>query len=109
MSSEFLRFAASDAAGTAVLGHQILALFGISAGSFRIAGGIIILILALSMLQAQQSGMHHSAQEEDAGKAKDNPAVFPLAIPMIAGPGSMATVILYAQHARGVPGAAKIG
>jgi multiple antibiotic resistance protein len=72
MSSEFLRFAASDAAGTAVLGHQILALFGISAGSFRIAGGIIILILALSMLQAQQSGIHHSAQEEDAGKAKDN-------------------------------------
>jgi multiple antibiotic resistance protein len=93
----------------AVLGQQILALFDISVGSFRIAGGIIILILALSMLHAQQSGVHHSALEEDAGKAKDNPAVFPLAIPMIAGPGSMATVILYAQHAQGLADAATIG
>ena len=93
----------------AVLGEEILALFDISVGSFRIAGGIIILILALSMLHAQPSGVHHSAQEEDAGKAKDNPAVFPLAIPLIAGPGSMATVILYSQHAHGLLGAATIG
>jgi multiple antibiotic resistance protein len=93
----------------AVLGEQILGLFDISVGSFRIAGGIIILILALSMLHAQPSGVHHSEQEEDAGKAKDNPAVFPLAIPLIAGPGSMATVILYSQHAHGLPGAATIG
>jgi multiple antibiotic resistance protein len=93
----------------AVLGEQILALFGISVGAFQIAGGIIILILALSMLHAQPSGVHHSAQEEDAGKAKENPAVFPLAIPMIAGPGSMATVILYAQHVQGVLSALAIG
>jgi multiple antibiotic resistance protein len=93
----------------AVLGEEILALFDITVGSFRIAGGIIILILALSMLHAQQSGVHHSAQEEDAGRTKDNPAVFPLAIPMIAGPGSMATVILYAQHAHGLLETATLG
>jgi multiple antibiotic resistance protein len=93
----------------AVLGQQILALFGISVGAFRVAGGIIILIMGLSMLHAQPSGVHHSAQEEDAGKARDNPAIFPLAIPMIAGPGSMATVILYGQHAEGLLGAATIG
>jgi multiple antibiotic resistance protein len=93
----------------AVLGEQILALFGISVGAFRIAGGIIILILALSMLHAQPSGVHRSAQEEDAGRTKDNPSVFPLAIPMIAGPGSMATVIVYSQHAHGLLGAATIG
>jgi multiple antibiotic resistance protein len=93
----------------AVLGEHILALFDITVGSFRIAGGIIILILALSMLHAQQSGVHHSAQEEDAGRTKDNPAVFPLAIPMIAGPGSMATVILYAQHAHGLLQTATLG
>ena len=93
----------------AVLGQQILALFGISVGAFRIAGGLIILILALSMLHAQPSGVHHSAQEEDAGRAKDNPAVFPLAIPVIAGPGSMATVILYSQHAQGALGWTTIG
>jgi multiple antibiotic resistance protein len=92
----------------AVLGQQILALFGISVGSFRIAGGLIILILALSMLHAQPSAVHHSAEEEQAGKDKDNPAIFPLAIPVIAGPGSMATVILYTQHADGVLGWATI-
>jgi multiple antibiotic resistance protein len=93
----------------AVLGEEILALSGISVGSFQVAGGIIILILALSMLHAQPSGVHHSAQEEDAGKAKDNPAVFPLAIPLIAGPGSMATVILYGQRAHGLLETATIG
>jgi multiple antibiotic resistance protein len=85
----------------AVLGQEILALFGISVGSFRVAGGIIVLLIGLSMLRAQQSGVHHSPQEQDAGRIKDNPAIFPLAIPMIAGPGSMATVILYGQHAQG--------
>ncbi|HEX5078750.1 MAG TPA: MarC family protein [Geminicoccaceae bacterium] len=93
----------------AVLGEEILALFDISVGSFRIAGGIIILILALSMLHAQPSGVHHSAQEEDAGRTKDNPAFFPLAIPLIAGPGSMATVILYSQRAHGLVETAMIG
>jgi multiple antibiotic resistance protein len=93
----------------AVLGEEILALFGVSVGSFQVAGGIIILILALSMLHAQQSGVHHSAQEEDAGRTKDNPAIFPLAIPLIAGPGSMATVILYAQQVHGVLSGLSIG
>jgi multiple antibiotic resistance protein len=46
------------------LGQQILALFGISIGSFRIAGGLIILPIGLSMLHAQPSAVHHSAQEE---------------------------------------------
>jgi len=93
----------------AALGQQILALFGISVGSFRIAGGLIILLLALAMLHARPSPFHHSAAEEQDGKAKDNPAIFPLAIPIIAGPGSMATVILYTQHARGVAGWGTIG
>ena len=93
----------------AVLGEEILALFDISVGSFRIAGGIIILILALSMLHAQPSGVHHSEEEEDAGKEKDNPAFFPLAIPLIAGPGSIATVILYSQRAHGLLETATIG
>jgi multiple antibiotic resistance protein len=93
----------------AVLGQQILDLFGISVGAFRIAGGLIILILALSMLHAQPSTVHHSSAEEQEGKDKDNPAIFPLAIPIIAGPGSMATVILYAQQAQGVLDWATIG
>jgi multiple antibiotic resistance protein len=61
------------------------------------------------MLHAQPSTVHHSHAEVEAGKTKDNPAIFPLAIPVIAGPGSMATVILYSQHAQGALGWATIG
>jgi multiple antibiotic resistance protein len=93
----------------AVVGQEILDLFGISIGSFRIAGGVIVLLIALSMLHARQSGVHHSAQEEADGQQKDNPAIFPLAIPVIAGPGAIATVILYAEHAGSVGGALTIG
>jgi multiple antibiotic resistance protein len=93
----------------AVVGQQILDLFGISIGSFRIAGGVIVLLIALSMLRARQSSVHHSAQEEADGQQKDNPAIFPLAIPVIAGPGAIATVILYAEHAGSVGGALTIG
>ncbi len=94
---------------TAAIGQQILDLFGISVGSFRVAGGIIILLLALSMLHARPSGVHHSPEEEAHGKEKDNPAIFPLAIPVIAGPGAMATVIINSQHAHGVGGAVMVG
>jgi multiple antibiotic resistance protein len=93
----------------AVLGEHILALFGISIGAFRAAGGVIILLIALAMLHARQSGVHHSAQEETEGQQKDNPAIFPLAIPMIAGPGAIATAIVYGEHARGIGGALAIG
>ena len=93
----------------AVIGADLLALFGISIGSFRVAGGVIVLLIALSMLHAQPSAVHHSAQEEADGQQKDNPAIFPLAIPVIAGPGAIATVILYAERAHGVVGALSTG
>ena len=93
----------------AAIGEEILRLFGISIGSFRVAGGVIVLLIGLSMLHARPSGVHHSPEEEAAGQQKDNPAIFPLAIPVVAGPGAIATVILYAQHARGLGGAITIG
>ena len=94
---------------TALVGHQILGFFGISIGAFRAAGGLIILLLALSMLHGRQSTVHHSPVEQQDGEAKDDPAVFPLAIPLIAGPGSIATVILYSGQARGMAGFLVIG
>jgi multiple antibiotic resistance protein len=93
----------------AAIGEEILMLFGISIGSFRVAGGVIVLLIGLSMLHARPSRVHHSPEEEAAGQQKDNPAIFPLAIPVVAGPGAIATVILYAQHARGLGGALTIG
>ena len=94
---------------TALVGHQILGFFGVSIGAFRAAGGLIILLLALSMLHGRQSTVHHSPVEQQDGEAKDDPAVFPLAIPLIAGPGSIATVILYSNQVRGVAGYLVIG
>ncbi|MGH6899569.1 MAG: MarC family protein [Geminicoccaceae bacterium] len=88
----------------AVIGADILALFGISIGAFRIAGGVIVLLIALSMLRARPSAVHHSPEEEADGRQKDNPAIFPLAIPVIAGPGAIATVILYGERAHGLGG-----
>jgi multiple antibiotic resistance protein len=77
----------------AVIRHDILALFGISIGAFRVAGGLIVLLIALAMLHARPSAIHHSPAEAADGRQKDNPAIFPLAIPVIAGPGAIATVI----------------
>jgi MarC family membrane protein len=94
---------------TALVGHQLLGFFGISIGAFRAAGGLIILLLALSMLHGRQSTVHHSPVEQQDGEAKDDPAVFPLAIPLIAGPGSIATVILYSGQAPGLAGYLVIG
>lgn len=93
----------------ALIGQDLLTLFGISIGSFRIAGGLIVLLIALSMLHARPRDFHHSKQEEADGQQKDNPAIFPLAIPVIAGPGAIATVILYAEHTRSISGALTIG
>jgi multiple antibiotic resistance protein len=94
---------------TALVGQHVLSFFGISIGAFRTAGGLIILVLALSMLHGRQSSVHHSPVEQQDGEAKDDPAVFPLAIPLIAGPGSIATVILYSGQAPGLAGYVVIG
>jgi multiple antibiotic resistance protein len=93
---------------TALAGQPILRFFGISVASFRVAGGIIVLLIALSMLQARHSDVRHSADEVADGAAKDSPAVFPLAIPMISGPGAISTVIIYAHQAQGPAGWAAI-
>lgn len=83
----------------AVSGTQILALFAIGIPSFRIAGGIIVLLMGLTMLQAT-AAIPRSRRASDAEVAtSDSQAVCPLAIPLLAGPGAIATVILACQNA----------
>jgi multiple antibiotic resistance protein len=93
---------------TAALGDGILSFFGIRVAAFQVAGGLIILLMAIAMLQAQASAVHHSDSEEQQGVEKDNPAIFPLAIPLIAGPGSITTVILYGDDVHGVADAVHV-
>ncbi|MGH7932392.1 MAG: YchE family NAAT transporter [Candidatus Binataceae bacterium] len=81
------------------LGQPLLQFFGINIASFRVAGGILIMIMAIAMLQARHSRAHHAPEEAEEAVTKEDAAVVPLAIPLIAGPGAISTIIIYAHQA----------
>lgn len=85
---------------TALLGQQIINFFGISVGSLEVGGGIIMLLMAINMLNAQIGNTRSTPEERHEAELKDNIAVVPLAIPLLTGPGSISTVIIYAANAR---------
>jgi multiple antibiotic resistance protein len=76
-----------------VLGKWLLAALGIDPGAFYIAGGIMLFIISLEMLFGRPS--KSKVSEREAADEGASIAVFPLAIPMLAGPGSITTIILY--------------
>lgn len=81
------------------IGDYLLQFFGIGIPSFRVSGGILILLMAIAMLNAQQGGARYTAEEGREGEEKENIAVVPLAIPLLAGPGAISTTIIYAHKA----------
>lgn len=81
----------------AFAGESVLAFVGISMPAFRIAGGLLLFLTALEMLFEKRS----KRREDQADEDRDDPSVFPLAIPLIAGPGAIATIILLAGQAEG--------
>lgn len=83
----------------ALLGGVILELFGISLAAFRIGGGILLFMIGLEMVYAKVSRSKVTATEKYEGDAEDV-AVMPIAIPMIAGPGAITTVIVLMDQAR---------
>jgi multiple antibiotic resistance protein len=84
----------------AAVGSLIFKLLGISLGAFRIAGGILLFLLAVDMLRAQRSRQRTSPEEEAEGLDRDDPSIFPLAIPMLAGPGATSTVMVLVSRAQ---------
>lgn len=78
-----------------LLGEQVLVVFGISMPAFRIAGGLLLFLTALDMLFERRAQRRRDQSEHGLDPAED-PSVFPLATPLIAGPGAMATMILLA-------------
>jgi len=90
-----------------VVGHQLLALFGITVDAFRIAGGVIFFGIGLDMLQSKPRRWHTGigkAYAKDMEVSEDpdeddDPSITPLAIPMIAGPGSITTVMVLTAQA----------
>ena len=86
--------------GFALLGQAIFKLLGITLPAVQIAGGIVLLLVALDMLRAQRSTVQETAEETAAGTSKDDIAITPLAVPMLAGPAAISTVILLEAQAR---------
>jgi multiple antibiotic resistance protein len=84
------------------LGGALFRLLGISLGAFRIAGGLLLFLLAIDMLRARRSRQRTSPEEEAEGLERPDASIFPLAIPMLAGPGATSTVMVLVSRATSV-------
>ncbi len=87
----------------ALAGERLLAALGISLDAFRIAGGIMLFVIALDMVFERRTQRREArAQEVIDAPEVDDVSIFPMAMPMIAGPGSIATIMLLVGRAHGV-------
>jgi multiple antibiotic resistance protein len=75
-------------------GKDLLTLLGITIPSFRVAGGLILLLMGLSMLQSKESAISHTTEDDVAARERHSIAIVPMALPVIVGPGAMSTIII---------------
>ena len=80
--------------GFAVGGQLIFRMFGITLPAFEIAGGMILLLIGLDMLQARRSATQEASGDAEEGAAKEDAGIVPLGIPMLAGPGAISSVMV---------------
>src|SRR6202789_1176646 len=85
----------------AVAGQYIFHMFGITLPAFEIAGGIILLLIGLDMLEAKRSPTQESSVEAAEAALKEDAGIVPLGIPMLAGPGSITSVMVLVGQAQG--------
>jgi len=85
-----------------LVGEALLSFFSISLPAFRAGGGLIILLMAISMLQARHGRIRHTPEEALEAEERENIGIVPLGIPMLAGPGAISTMIIYAHQASSV-------
>ncbi len=79
----------------ALTGAAFLRIMGISIDAFRIFGGLLLFLMALEMVFARESGTRTSSDEQAESKRRADIAVFPLAFPLLAGPGALTTILLW--------------
>ena len=105
MQSQRKRIARTSALAVACIlavsvlaGSRILGIFNISIEAFRVAGGILLLTLAFEMLQARTSRTRHTPEEDEEAMESSAIGVVPLALPLLAGPCAISTMILFSQQ-----------
>jgi multiple antibiotic resistance protein len=86
---------------SAFMGEQILDFFSISIPSFQVGGGILLLLIAISMMHGKQSHASQTPEEAIAVADRDVTAIVPLSIPLLAGPGAISSMIITAQQSGG--------
>lgn len=84
----------------AMAGQYIFRMFGITLPAFEIAGGIILLLIGLDMLEAKRSPTQESSEESHAAASKEDAGIVPLGIPMLAGPGAITSVMVLVGQAQ---------
>jgi len=82
-----------------IAGSLIFSLFGITLPAFKIAGGIILGLIGLDMVQARRSPTKETPRDTEEGLEKEDVGIIPLGIPMLAGPGSISTVMVLVSQA----------
>lgn len=103
-------FSAVMCAVILIAGQAIISFFGITIDQFRIAGGLVLGHIAWSMLNGASFASHHG-NEKEQGQMQDlsGLAFYPITFPMIVGPGTIATIIVYTAHATSTPGLLAVG
>jgi multiple antibiotic resistance protein len=100
------RMACAVAAGVLMLfaltGRWIFQVLGITLPAFQIAGSILLLRIAMDMLYAKRSAAQETNEEVQAGTAKEDIAITPLGVPMLAGPGAISTSLILLNQAHGL-------
>src|SRR5699024_4867307 len=84
----------------AALGSFVFEFFGITIPAFKIAGGFMLFLVGMDMINARTSGAKATDEERQEGAMKDDIAIFPLGIPLLSGPGSMVTVFIMIERAK---------
>lgn len=94
----------------AFIGDSLLDAMDISEPAFRIAGGFLLLLAAIEMVVAKSGGFHSTTDDENKETAhRDDISVFPLAIPLIAGPGALTSVVVLMRQAENMNRTAEVG
>jgi multiple antibiotic resistance protein len=89
-------------AGCALVGAFIFRFYGITLPALKVAGGVLLFFVAFDMINARQSRTKGTAEEQSEGVLKDDIAVFPLAIPLLSGPGAIVSVFMLADQAHDI-------